>query len=181
MNIEEIDDKKERSKKVVEGTKQLEFMSQTIDDFRDFYVPKKEKERFSLEDETKHVLELMHFEDIEVKLICKEDAEIFNYKNEFRQVLLNLLSNAKEALLSSSIKKPFIIIEIDKTTLRVADNAGGIKAKNLQKIFEPYFTTKEKSSGIGLYMSKMIVEKNLGGSLTVENKNSGAVFKIEIV
>jgi signal transduction histidine kinase len=99
----------------------------------------------------------MHFEDIEVKLICKE------------------------ALLSSSIKKPFIIIEIDKTTLRVLDNAGGIKAKNLQKIFEPYFTTKEKSSGIGLYMSKMIVEKNLGGSLTVENKNSGAVFKIEIV
>jgi signal transduction histidine kinase len=96
----------------------------------------------------------MHFEDIEVKLICKE------------------------ALLSSSIKKPFIIIEIDKTTLRVLDNAGGIKAKNLQKIFEPYFTTKEKSSGIGLYMSKMIVEESMGGRLKLENRENGVLTTI---
>ncbi len=178
MNIEELDDKKERSLKVAEGTKQLEFMSQTVDDFRDFYAPDKGKERFDMTTECEEVLTLMNLQDIHIILTTKEKSELYNYKNEFKQVMLNLLSNAKEALLTRGIKEPTITIIIDKNTIMISDNAGGIQEHNIQKIFEPYFTTKEKSSGIGLYMSKMIVEKNMGGSLSVKNGKDGAIFII---
>ena len=179
MNIEELDAKKERSKKVEEANVQLEFMSQTINDFRDFYVPDKEKEHFSIAKETQNIIDLINFQDIKIVFNIEEDIEIFNYKNEYKQVLLNLLSNAKEALTQREIKEPQFEITIDKSCITIKDNAEGIKVKNLQKIFEPYFTTKEKSSGIGLYMSKMIVEKNMKGSLSVQNGENGAIFEIK--
>ena len=180
MNIEELDERQERSKKVAEGTKQLEFMSQTIDDFKDFYAPSSEKETFDIATEITSVLELMHFESIMIDFKKDESVEVYNYKNQFKQVLLNLLTNAKEALQENTIKDPRISIMIENQTIIIADNAGGIKKEHLDKIFEPYFSTKEKSTGIGLYMSKMIVEKNMGGSLTVKNTNIGATFKLMI-
>lgn len=180
MNLEEIEDKKARSKKVVEGTKQLEFMSHTIDDFKDFYAPQKEKEYFTLADQTRHVLELIKLQDIELILDIQQNLTIFNYKNEFKQVLLNVLSNAKETLIQRNIKNPTIMISINKNQITIEDNAGGIKEKNIQKIFEPYFTTKEKSSGIGLYMSKIIIEKNMQGELRVVNSDKGALFTIQL-
>jgi len=93
-------------------------------------------------------------------------------------VLLNLLSNAKDVLVSRVILNPKIVITIDSHCVSIADNAKGVSTKNMDKIFEPYFTTKEGHSGIGLYMSKMIIEKNMGGKLTVENTKVGAEFRI---
>jgi len=169
-------------KKVAEATQQIEFMSQTIDDFKDFYEPNKEKELFSLADESREVLGIMSHaleqENIKVELKVIENSEIMNYKNEYKQVLLNLLSNAKDALVQRAILSPKISITIEKNSVIVLDNAGGIESRVMGKIFEPYFTTKEGNSGIGLYMSKMIVEKNMGAELLVLNTKEGAKFKI---
>lgn len=169
-------------KKVEEANRQIEFMSQTIDDFKDFYAPNKNKEKFSLADETREVLGIISHaleeQDIEVELIVQEDKALINYKNEFKQVLLNLLSNAKDALVKNVILNPKITITIDKNEVTIADNAGGIEPKIIHKIFEPYFTTKEEHSGIGLYMSKMIIEKNMGAELRVKNLEDGAEFYI---
>ena len=175
-------DKTFLNKKLDEATKQLEFMSQTIDDFKDFYVPTKEKELFSLAKATSQTLELMQnslqHDKIEVKLNIKEDLEIKNYKNEYKQVLLNLLSNAKDILVQRDIKSPKITIIINKKNITISDNGGGIDSKIITRIFEPYFTTKKGNSGVGLYMSKMIVEKNMEGVLKVENSSMGAVFTL---
>ena len=175
-------DSKFLNKKLDEATTQLEFMSQTIDDFKDFYAPNKDKELFSLSHATEQTLELMEnslqHDKIEVKLNILEDIEIENYKNEYKQVLLNLLANAKDVLVQRDIKTPKINITINKKTITISDNAGGIDIKIITRIFEPYFSTKEGSSGIGLYMSKMIVEKNMGGVLKVENDLEGAVFTL---
>ncbi len=167
---------------VDEANTQIEFMSQTIDDFRDFYALSKTKESFSLADEGRQVLSMMQHSldevEIVVELIVVEDLEITNYKNEYKQVVLNLLTNAKDALVERLTIAPKITIKVDKNRVTISDNAGGIQEKNIDKIFEPYFSTKENSSGIGLYMSKMIVEKNMGGRLSVRNDDRGAVFRV---
>jgi signal transduction histidine kinase len=176
MNIESKDTAQHHTQKLQEASDQLEFMSQTINDFRDFFKPDKEKESFSLSHETQKVITLLELREVEVELNVIEDTNILNYKNEYKQVILNLLTNAKEILLERVISSPKIIITIDKTHVTVADNAGGIKAKDIQKIFEPYYSTKVQGSGIGLYMSKMIVEKNMGGKLSVKNNKDGALL-----
>jgi len=179
MNIEKKDTKKQHSQKLEEASVQLEFMSQTIDDFRDFYTPHKEKVLFSLAEETLKVLDLMVFSETEVSLNVLRGESIMNHKNEYKQVLLNLLSNARDILLERKIQEPKIIIEVDGSIVRVSDNAGGINPESIQKIFDPYFSTKAGGLGIGLYMSKMIVEKNMNAILEVENGKEGAVFSIQ--
>ena len=168
--------------KVNDANTQIEFMSQTIDDFKEFYAPHKEKEDFSLAIATQETLEIMKntlkHSDIDVELIIKEDATLHNYKNEYKQVLLNLLTNAKDVLIERVTKEPKISITIDKGTITVEDNAGGIKKEILPRIYEPYFSTKEGNSGIGLYMSKMIVERNMGGTLKTANTSKGALFSL---
>ena len=178
MNIEVTDSKKEKHVLVEEGTKQLEFMSQTIDDFTNFYAPSKEQELFSLALVSKEVLELVHYEEIEVHLKVINDTHISNYKNEFKQVLLNLLANAKDVLELRKTIKPSITMIVDKNTVSVQDNAGGIVIEDIEKIFEPYFSTKENGLGIGLYMSKIIIEKNMGGKLSGVNIAEGAIFTL---
>ena len=165
------------SKKVDEATVQLEFMSQTIDDFKDFYASNKSKELFSLAKATNETLELMKnsldSNKIEIELNIQEDFEIENFKNEYKQVLLNLLSNAKDALTHRKITPAIITITIDKNSISISDNAGGIKPELLSRVCEPYFTTKEGNSGIGLYMSKMIIERNIKGKLKIKNALNG--------
>jgi len=187
MNIEEAFkhkslDEAYLNKKVAEANGQIEFMSQTIDDFRDFYAVSKEKETFSLATETKEVLSIMEHalseKDIEVELIVKTDGEVLSYKNEYKQVLLNLLTNAKDALVEKVISAPKIVITVNAKEVSVAYNAGGVEDKIIKSIFEPYFSTKNDHSGIGLYMSKMIVEKHLNGELRVYNGEDGAVFRM---
>ena len=168
--------------KIDEANTQLAFMSETIDDFKDFYAPKKEKEDFSLAEASEETLGMMKnsfkSNGIEVKLHLKESSTLHTHKNEYKQVLLNLLSNAKDALRHNATPNPQITLTIDANSVTVEDNAGGIPDEILPRIYEPYFSTKEGSSGIGLYMSKMIVEKNIGGKLTAENTRRGTKFRI---
>ena len=181
MNIESKDREQHHTKKLQEASDQLEFMSQTIDDFRDFFKPDKEKESFSLAKETQKVITLLELKEMKVKLNIIEDTNILNYKNEYKQVILTILTNAKEVLLERAIPSPKIVITINNTQVEIGDNAGGIKLEDIQKIFEPYFSTKPQGSGIGLYMSKVIIEKNMGGTISVENDKAGAVFSLLFV
>ncbi|CAA6822797.1 MAG: Unknown protein [uncultured Sulfurovum sp.] len=170
------------NKKLDKAHTQLEFMSQTIDNFKDFYLPNKQKILFSVEKASRETLEIMEYQfeqhNIEVIIKVKEDIELLSYKNEYKQVLLNLLTNAKDVFLQRGISSPQITITINKDFISVLDNAGGIKKEIIKHIYKPYFTTKERNSGIGLYMSKMIIEKDIAGLLKVENFREGALFTI---
>jgi len=114
-------------------------------------IGNKEKEDFSLAAATQETLEIMRNtleqNNIKTQVIVKEDSTIRNYKNEYKQVLLNLLSNAKDALIDRGVSLPYIHITIDKNSVTVEDNAGGIKKDVMKRIFEPYFTTKGSNSG----------------------------------
>jgi signal transduction histidine kinase len=178
MNIEQKDKQNLHEEKLAEAESQLEFMSQTIDDFRKFYAPNKEKEFFSLAKESQKIVDLFSFKEIELELKIVEDIKILNYRNEYKQVLLNLLSNAKDVLIERKISSPKITIEINGAEVTVSDNAGGVSSKDIHKIFEPYFSTKEQGLGIGLYMSKMIIEKNMGGVISLSNGKNGAMFSL---
>jgi C4-dicarboxylate-specific signal transduction histidine kinase len=104
------------------------------------------------------------------------------YPNEIKQVILNLLKNAEDILLEKEIENPTITINTYDNILIVKDNAGGVPDDIIGKIFDPYFSTKTKKdrTGLGLYMSKTIIEDHCGGSLSVSNDNNGAIFKIEL-
>ena len=170
-------------RKLDEAEKQLLYLSQTIDDFRDFYAPETEKEIFSLHEAVKETTEIVkdmfRGNDIEVDIILQEDQQLYSYKNAFKQVLLNLFTNAKEAFVERKIKNPKITIVINKKIITVSDNAGGVDEDVMEHIFEPYFTTKEGNSGIGLYMSRMILEKKLQAVISAENHSEGVVFRIK--
>ena len=107
---------------------------------------------------------------------------IYVLQSEYQQVILNILNNAKDALIENKIQNPKIEIILEGKKISINDNAGGIPKNVIDRIFEPYFTTKEqgKGTGMGLYMSKMIIEKNMNGELTVENTTSGALFTVTV-
>ena len=114
-----------------------------------------------------------------------DELHLTSYENEFQQVLLNLITNAKDALLQSNMSNPKIDITLErseeKIRLMIADNAGGIPKEYMPKVFENFFSTKGKlGTGIGLYMSKLIIEESMEGKLTVHNGVEGAVFTIEL-
>ncbi len=166
---------------VKEGLLLANSMSKTIDDFRNFFNPHKELVLFSLEEVTLQSIEILkkyyQKEGVSINLIVNEDVKIRGYPNEFSQVLINLFSNAKDALLESETEKKKIEVIIKKSDdkralVEVLDNGGGIKEDVLERMFEPYFTTKHKSSGtgIGLYMSKQIIEKQMNGEIVALNK-----------
>ncbi len=168
----------------------LQHMSDTIDDFRDFFKPEKKKEKFNISEIVKKSVDIVHDSFAYHNIVCEinnsHNIIIYGYKNEFSQVILNLINNAKDALQQNSIKDAKITIDIvplkDSVVIKVKDNAGGIEQNIINKVFDPYFTTKHKSNGtgLGLYMSKMIIEKNMGGILSVENDKDGAVFTIQL-
>ncbi|QKJ22502.1 sensor histidine kinase [Poseidonibacter lekithochrous] len=175
-------------KKSIEAKNQLEFMSHTIDDFRDFFKVSKEKELFSLKIAIDEVINLLSASlnsyEIEVKFTYEKDIEIKSLRGELLQVIFNILNNAKDEFIRKDTSNPIINIHLYKEKknifIEISDNAGGIKNEILQKVFEPYFTTKDKGLGIGLYMSKMIIEKNIAGKLDVSNIEEGALFSIKI-
>ncbi len=170
--------------------KMIEFMSNTIDDFRNFYKPDKKKEDFYVSDACKKAINIIDatLENLGINLILdiKEDKKIFGYPTEFSQVILNIISNAKDVLIEKNIKNPKIEINIESkgilSIISIKDNAGGIEEKNLEQIFDPYYSTKDssKGTGLGLYISKLIIERNMGGDLSVSNNSEGAVFKIVV-
>jgi len=164
------------------------YMSSTIDDFRNFFNPQKEKEYFDLRENIEGVIEMlsssMREEKIDINIGVSYGTKINGYANEFGQVLLNLFSNAKDAFVMNDIEGRQLKISIHETQealiMKFRDNAGGIDTSILEKIFDPYFSTKgfKEGAGIGLYMSKMIIENSMHGKLSVENTNNGAEFTI---
>jgi len=189
-------DKKYLDTKIKEGNSVLEFMSETIDNFRNYFRPNREKEFVLVSDVIQTTLGLMKssldVDGIEVEMQLEGSDLTHIYRNEFMQVILNLVKNAKDILNSKKIQNPKIVINTicrsHSLVVSVCDNAGGVDEKIMDRIFEPYFSTKDKKSGtgLGLYMSKMIIEEYMDGSLSITNtkdsqgKNIGACFKIEI-
>ena len=175
-------------KKVYQANEQLDFLSKTIDDFKEFYAPSKEKENFVIKEAIENVATIlsadMEKRNIDFKIIfnTNENIELYGIKNELSQVLLALISNANDAL--KDTYNPYIHLEISTTTaeviIKVRDNAGGIKEKNMEKIFEPYFSTKIDGSGIGLYLVKLIIEESFKGKIKVKNEKEGAEFSLFI-
>ena len=167
-------------------------MSTTIDDFRNFFKINKIKEDFYIKDAVDEVINLidtsLKSNNIQIDTSNIDKNIIFlGYKNELEQVLLNIINNAKDALIDNNIQSPKIVIKISVVNrnifIKISDNAGGIPQDIINKIFEPYFTTKEqgKGTGIGLYMSKMIIENNMNGILSVQNSEKGAHFTIKLI
>ncbi|MEA3331069.1 MAG: PAS domain S-box protein [Campylobacterota bacterium] len=172
-----------------DSRKIIKNMSNTIDDFTNFFKPDKEKQPFKIADsinESLHILEkLIAQEMVEVKTEF-EDIEVLGITNEFSQVIINLIKNSVDAFVDNSILIREITISVkqkdDFAVIEVGDNAGGIHEKTPYKIFEPYFTTKHTSqgTGLGLFMSKMICEQGLNGSIDLKSKKGTTTFSIKI-
>ncbi|WP_258239495.1 cache domain-containing protein [Arcobacter sp. LA11] len=178
------------NQKSKEAERVLEYMSHTIDDFRNFFMPKKEAEKFNLRSAMDSIMTIISsaLSNNSINITICVDANIYlnTYINEFEQVVLNIITNAKDVLIEKEVKNPWIKVYTQEDeyniTIFVEDNGGGIQVKPRNKIFEPYFTTKKDSdgTGIGLYMSKTIVDKNMNGKLRVRNSEHGARFEIII-
>ncbi len=178
----------ELAQKLKEMENSIQYMSRTIDDFMHFYHPNKEKITFSVAKVVEHALEItypmLNKAEIEIRFKSSNGFNVNGYMNEYMQVLISILTNAKDTLVHREVKNAYIQIDLFKTVdsiiLKISDNARGIKKDNMHRIFDPYFTTKHKSmgTGLGLYISKMIIEKNMNGILSVENDKEGATFSI---
>ncbi len=165
-------------------------LSSTIDDFREFFKSDKMKQEISFCTIVKDTLELVRvsLENKNITVLTEYNCtcNMFSYKNELLQVAMNLIKNAEDALLDNKIINPTINIKCysdeNQSVLEIGDNAGGIDTSIIDKVFDPYFSTKEEhnGTGLGLYMSKMIVEEHCKGLLSVQNSSVGAVFKIEL-
>jgi len=194
VNIENLEfdyedkliDKEFLDKFILEQTKILHYMSKTIDDFRNFFRIDKQKTDFSVKKaiENSINIQLPELKKYDISLDIHGDDFIINgFENEFLQVIMNLISNAKDAIVHNNQNNGKIDISLQKNQVIIKDNAGGIPLDIIDRIFEPYYTTKEqgKGTGMGLYMSKMIIENNMDGKISVSNsKNNEAIFRIKL-
>jgi signal transduction histidine kinase len=164
-------------------------MSTTISDFSNFFRPDKETIVFSALKQIKETISLVESSflnsNISIHINAPQDLNLMGFPNEYSQVLLNLLSNAKEVILAhDQPHRPNTCGRVDivlseqnrQGCVTVRDNGGGVPAEIMDRIFDPYFSTKESGTGIGLYMSKMIIERNMKGGITARNIEGGAEF-----
>ncbi len=165
---------------------QTEFMSETIENFRDYFESNKKRDVFLLSEAVSSSLSLLKSgfikKNIFINFCIIKDKKVGSYKGELIQVLISILNNAEDVLTNKREDElKSICIKVDNN-IEIIDNGGGINRDIIDNIFEPYFTTKHysKGTGIGLYLSKMIVEESLLGKISVENIENGAKFKIEI-
>jgi PAS domain S-box-containing protein len=182
--------KKDIQKQYEHAKKVIARMSKTIEDFRNFFSPAKSKDNFFVKDVIDEVFSILEGSlskaAINVKIEIDESIMAYGYKNELSQAILNIVSNAKDALLDKSADERELKIsskyENGFVLISIADNAGGIDNEVIDKIFEPYFTTKHASSGtgLGLYIVKMIIENSMNGTVRVKNQDAGADFIIKI-
>ena len=197
MQLEEYDEKvmEESIDKINTYTQHL---STTITDFRNFFKPDKEKSLSSLNNIVGGSLRIigtsLESQGIKIETSLDSEEEVYTYPNELKQVVLNIIKNAQDVFAekntdqdaSEKIKDPHILIRTqtmqDEIILMIKDNAGGISKENMAYVFDPYFTTKEKrdGTGLGLYMSKMIVEDHCKGRLSVKNEDDGACFILSL-
>jgi len=166
----------------------INYMSKTIDDFRNFFRIDKNKKSFNLKNTILSVANLLSAQlndhGIVIAVKGNENSFILGLQSEFQQVILNIISNAKDEFIKQKNNKALIDVDIGEEeafiVIKISDNAGGIPDDILDRIFEPYFTSKEqgKGTGLGLYMSKMIIEDNMDGKISAYNHPHGAIFDI---
>ena len=169
------------------SNKQILFMSKTIEDFKNFFKPNKERNSFNLSDSISEVLSIIavNFKKYNISIeIQNIDFELSLFENELKQVLINIVNNSKDAILENHIRDGKIYIEAlekDKNLIiAISDNGGGMSEKVLKNLFKPYFTTKSKGTGIGLYMCKMILNESLNGDIKAERFKDGSRFEITL-
>lgn len=163
-------------------------MSATIEDFRTFFRPDRDKQLFRPSEAVGRALQLMDgafkSDDIEVDFTVRDDVAVLGFPNEYAQVVLNLLMNARDAIQARGGKSGKVRIDLlrdgEVARLVVADNGGGVPTEIIDKVFDPYFTTRDGGTGIGLYMSKTIIERNMGGRIDVRNTAEGATFSVDV-
>ena len=166
----------------------VKFLTQTIEDFRNFFKPSTKKEKVSICKPISKALNIVEnsieSNNIKISFSCDLDAKLNIHSNEIMQVILNILQNAKDSIVEKNIIDGKIDIEVlkqeDNFIIKIYDNGGGIPEDILPKIFDPYFSTKasKNGTGLGLYMSKIIIEEHHKGKLSVANTKDGACFKI---
>jgi len=165
----------------------MKYMSQTIDDFRSFFSKEKEKVRFKISDQLKSAVNIISTvldnKNIKLNIVVKNNPFVYGYKNEYAQALINLIANAKDILIARGIEGALIEVKVyqkeDLCVTEVIDNGGGISVKPMEKVFDPFFTSgKKHGTGVGLFMTKLIVENHMSGKLSVSNTEHGAKFII---
>jgi len=174
------------TKKVTQVDEQLQFLSTTIDHFKDFYTPSKQKENFLIKEAIDSSITVLSAQlkkrniTLDVQYNVNEDINIRGIKNELSQVILAILSNASDVL--KEVETPIINILIDandaEIIISISNNGKQIDKRDINKIFEPYFSTKKEGTGIGLYLSKMIIKRSFDGDLKVENTDVGVKFTL---
>lgn len=182
---------KEMSKHITKGNTLIKYMSQTIDDFRHFFEPSQTEEYFNVVRYVQNAIHIIEasltYYHINLEILHEKNIPLIKgYGSEFSQVILNILDNAKDVFIEREIPFPKITINISKeendVIINIEDNAGGIDNVNIDKIFDIYFSTKQQKggSGLGLYLSKLILNKKGMGSISVKNTSYGACFTINI-
>lgn len=165
---------------------ETEYLSQTIDDFRDFARSNEEKDTFDIREVFNHAVEILSYRSNKIEIEIYNEIDSFkyrSYKNFIIQIVINILNNAFDAMKKNSDKmliRAESVIKESEIIIKICDNAGGIKMDNIDSVFEKYVTTKDKKedSGIGLYMCRQIVEKKLLGKITAYNSQEGACFEL---
>ena len=165
------------------------YLSETIDDFQTYFRPQKEKEFIEIHELLERAINFVkpRAKSLVVEIVVEKDSEIMieTYDNEMIQVILNLINNSIDAFIALKREGAKLCISVqeneDTVSIFVKDNAGGISEENMSRIFEPYFSTKGKNgTGLGLYMSQMIVEKQFHGEIRVVSENGETTFTVEI-
>ena len=180
-----------QDEKLTRMNHQVKLLSNTIDDFRDFFKPSKQKEKVVISSPINKALSMiltnLKEKEIIVNISLEIDTIVEIHQNEIVQVILNIIQNSEDNFIQKSILNPIINISTqnDKNnnpSILIEDNGGGISSDILSKIFDPYFSTKDEKNGtgIGLYMSKLIVEEHNDGKLSVYNNKNGASFNIQL-
>lgn len=179
--------KEELQESINLGSDIIEHLSKTINTFEHFFQNSSKKQNFSISESIKKNIDFIKhsLQNIEITYTIGDNDTIYGNENEFAQVLINIILNAKDAFITNNIQNPKISIssmsENNLHTITIQDNAGGIKIKPIEKIFAPYETDKDDGSGIGLYIVKKVVEKRFNGTITVKNNHEGAEFIITLL
>ncbi|NPA65906.1 MAG: ABC transporter substrate-binding protein [Epsilonproteobacteria bacterium] len=183
----ELVDIKEYDKTLEQISSTITYLSETIDDFQTFFHPDRELNEIEVEELLQKALNFikprLKGQNIEIELLLEENYTIKVYINELIQVLLNILNNAIDALIECDRKEKKIKISVeveDDVKIYIQDSACGIPEEIVERLFEPYFSTKGKNgTGLGLYMSQMIMQKQFGGDIQVKSSPNGSTFIIE--
>ena len=181
-------DKKKLLSQIDKIENNTQYMSNTIENFSNFSRPNKQKIKFLIQDVLKSALELLELrsKNIDIQIMQNIEVKLYSFSEEYQQVLMIILNNAIDNFDSRGTEDPRIgiVIAEDKHTtyLSICDNGGGIDKENIDHIFDPYFTTKFATEGVGLglYMAKMLIEESMQGQLEAKNKNEGVCFEISI-